>query len=77
MSGVLITGAGFINKPLSFLSAIVGTGYAWKETYKSYLSFKTYMKKSDKRGYQFKVKTVYYKDTKFRGKTLTKYNYEN
>jgi hypothetical protein len=55
----------------------VATYVSWKETYKSSMSFKTYIKKSDKRGYKLKSKTVYYSNTKYRGKTTTKYRYHN
>jgi hypothetical protein len=45
-------------------------------TYHSYLSFKQYIKRGDKKGYRFKIKTVLYKDINFKGKTKTVYSYE-
>ncbi|WP_027409813.1 hypothetical protein [Anoxybacteroides tepidamans] len=76
IGGVVLGATGFIGTPAAVFSFVTGTYSAYKETYKSYLSFRMYIKKSDKKGYRFKVKTVFYKDTNFKGKTKTVYSYE-
>ena len=76
--GIILGGLGFFGgKRAGVANFAVATYVSWKETYKSSLSFKTYIKKSDKRGYKYKSKTVYYTNTKYRGKTTTKYRYHN
>ncbi|NUK29254.1 hypothetical protein HT574_03795 [Parageobacillus sp. VR-IP] len=77
VSGVTLGGLSFLGTPASVISFVVGTASLYKETYKSYLSYKVYVKKSDKKGYRFKVKTVFYKNINFKGATKTVYSYEN
>ena len=73
--GVVLGGLSFIGTATAVITVVIGTSSAIKEAYYGSLSFKTYVKKSDKKGYRFKVKTVYYKSTKYRDYYKTVYSY--
>ena len=77
IGGIVLGGVGFLGNTAGVASFAVGVYSSVKETYKGSMSFKTYIKKSDKKGYKFRSKTVYYSKTKYKGKKTTKYRYHN
>ncbi|MBH0164091.1 hypothetical protein IHV12_04145 [Fictibacillus sp. 7GRE50] len=77
IGGAAIGGVGFIpGGQWGIVSFVAGTLQTVKDTYKGYNSYKVYVKKSDKKGYNKKIKTVFYKDINFKGKTKTRYQYK-
>lgn len=75
IGGVVISTVGFGGSIAGVTALVAGAGVSVKELYASNLSFKTYVKKSDKKGYKFKVKTIHYKETNFKGKQKISYSY--
>lgn len=77
IGGVVVSTVGFGGAAAGVTALVGGTAVAAKELYNSTLSFKTYIKKSDKSGYKFKVKTIYYEKINFQGKQTIAYSYSN
>ncbi|MBM7584996.1 uncharacterized membrane protein YuzA (DUF378 family) [Bacillus pakistanensis] len=77
LGGVAIGTVGFFGSYAAVASFGGATAYAVKEAYWGSLSYKVYIKKSDRSGYKYKTKTVYYSGTNYKNYKKTVYRYTN
>ncbi|ALC80460.1 MULTISPECIES: hypothetical protein [Bacillus] len=76
--GVVVGGLGFFGGTIGAVAAFLGgTAYSYREIFYGNMSFKQYIKRSPVKGKKFRIKTVYYEFTNYRGNTTTKVRDEN
>lgn len=76
--GIVIAGVGFFGgTPGAVASFLGGAAYSYREMYHGNLSFKTYIKRSPKSNKKFRIKTVYYERTNYKGKQTVRVRDEN
>jgi uncharacterized membrane protein YuzA (DUF378 family) len=77
IGGVAIGAVGFFGTTAAVAAFAGGTAFTVREAYWGSLSYKVYIKKSDRSGYKYKTKTVYYSGTNYKNYNKTVYRYTN